>query len=82
MGRAIAVGSKAHWDDRRNTSQVRRSAPDALPSALAALRAAREEPWYQWIVKRQRGEHDHAAVRSNGKRAACPVAGCTAELAP
>ena len=82
MSRAIAVGRGASWDDSRNTSQVRRPPPDALPAALRALAAGRGEPWYEWIVKRQRGEHDHAAVRSNGKRAACPVYGCTDELEP
>ncbi len=66
------------FDERRNTSRTFAVPPDALPRALATLRATRGEPWAQWVRKRARGEHDHAAVRRNGERAACPVWGCRA----
>ena len=72
------VGQAAEWDERRNTSRTFPPAPDALPVALAALRAAARTPEGLWVVKRTRGAHDHGARQKNGSRAACPVWGCRA----
>lgn len=39
--------------------------------------AERTRPdWYQWILDRRDGVHNHGLKRANGKRAACPVRGC------
>jgi hypothetical protein len=38
----LHVTTGRHWDDRRNTSQVRRPAPDALGRALGACDALRQ----------------------------------------
>jgi len=78
----VYAGSAGAFDERRNTSRVFAVPPDALPNALRILEAGRGQPWYAWIVKRARGEHDHAAARADGSRAACPVQTCTEPLDP
>lgn len=49
--RAIAAGTGAGWDDRRNTSRVTMPLPNALPDALGALeRLRREQPaLVRWV---------------------------------
>jgi len=80
--RKVFAGRAASFDERRNSSSVKPVPPDALPNALRALERSRDEEWYQWILKRWRGEHDHGSVQKDGKRSACPVAGCTEPLDP
>jgi hypothetical protein len=75
------AGSGKHFDERRNSSRVLQPPPDALDKARRALaRVSASER--EWIAKRQRGEHDHAAMRADGSRAACPVWDCREPLAP
>lgn len=53
----------------------------SLLSELMAIldrAAAREEPWYMWVLWRHEGEHHHDLVRDDGSPVACPVAGCDA----
>ena len=40
----------------------------------------RVDDWRGWIIKRQKGIHDHEAIRYDGSRAACPVWDCHEEL--
>ena len=79
---AVYVTSGKTWDERRNTSRVRPADPENARRLTALLARSHTEPWYVWIVNRQNGVHDHAAIRSDGSRAAFPVVGCTAPLAP
>lgn len=79
---AVYVTTGKTWGESRNTSRVRPADPENARRLTALLARSHDEPWYRWIVNRQNGVHDHAAVRANGERAACPVVGCTAELAP
>lgn len=75
------AGSGSQFDERRNSSRVILPPPNALPDArraLARVSAADRD----WIAKRQRGDHDHAARRADGTRAACPVWNCREALAP
>jgi hypothetical protein len=76
------VTSGKTFDERRNTSQVRPVDPMIRVQLTRMLDRSKHEDWYRWIVNRRNGVHDHAAVRKDGSRAACPVAGCTAPLAP
>jgi hypothetical protein len=78
----VYVTSGKTYDESRNTSRVRPADPNNTRLTLQLLARSRHQPWHRWIVMRQRGEHDHAAVRSDGSRAACPVHGCTAPLDP
>lgn len=75
------AGSARHFDERRNSSRVIQPPPDAIDNARRALARVSERE-REWIAKRQRGEHDHAATRSDGTRAACPVWSCREPLAP
>lgn len=75
------AGSGSKFDERRNSSRVILPPLDALDQARRAL--ARVSAGDRgWIAKRQRGEHDHAARRADGSRAACPVWNCREALAP
>lgn len=40
--------------------------------------AAREAPWYQWILWRRDRVHHHDLVRDDGTPVACPFPGCDA----
>ena len=40
--------------------------------------AAREAPWYMWLLWRRDGVHRHDLTRDDGTPVACPVPGCYA----
>jgi hypothetical protein len=78
----VYVTTGKTYDESRNTSRVKPPPKGYGLEVAAYLRSRSHEPWYRWIVNRQNGVHDHAAVRSDGTRAACPVVGCMEALAP
>lgn len=64
------------YHDAQRVARQRAGAQFAAEMKRVRETLPRPPDWYIWILKRQRGEHDHGLKRADGSRAACPVHGC------